>query len=71
MSPSDRLSDLQAKLREYQENGARLGWLLNRGDRQVEIYRPGQPIEILKSPTELFGEQVLPGFVLNLAEIWN
>jgi len=71
MSPSDQLSTVQAKMREYRDNGARLGWLLNRGDRQVEIYRPNQPVEVLQSPTELSGEDVLPGFVLQLAAIWN
>ncbi len=70
MSPSDSLKATQAKMQEYQENGARLGWLINRKDRQVEVYRIGQPVEILKSPTTLSGEDVLPDFVLDLASIW-
>ena len=70
MSPSDSLKTTQAKMQEYQENGARLGWLINRKDRQVEVYRIGQPVEILKSPTTLSGEDVLPDFVLDLASIW-
>ena len=70
MSPSDSLSLTQTKMQEYQDNGARLGWLINRRDRQVEIYRIGQPVEILKSPDFLSGEEVLPEFVLDLALIW-
>ena len=70
MSPSDSLKTTQAKMQEYQENGAILGWLINRKDRQVEVYRIGQPVEILKSPTTLSGEDVLPDFVLDLASIW-
>ena len=70
MSPSDSLKTTQAKMQEYQENGARLGWLINRKDRQVEVYRIGQPVEILQSPTTLSGEDVLPDFVLDLAAIW-
>ncbi|MBD2148620.1 Uma2 family endonuclease [Pseudanabaena sp. FACHB-1277] len=70
MSPSDSLSLTQAKMQEYQDNGARLGWLINRRDRQVEIYRIGQPVEILQSPDFLSGEEVLPEFVLDLALIW-
>ncbi len=70
MSPSDSLKATQAKMQEYQENGARLGWLINRKDRQVEVYRIGQPVEVLKSPTTLSGEDVLPDFVLDLALIW-
>jgi len=69
MSPSDSLSLTQAKMREYQENGARLGWLINRRDRQVEIYRIGQPLEILEFPSVLSGEDVLPEFVLDLRSI--
>ena len=70
MSPSDSLKTTQSKMQEYQENGARLGWLINRKDRQVEVYRIGQPVEILQSPTTLSGEDVLPDFVLDLASIW-
>ncbi|MEC4990764.1 MAG: Uma2 family endonuclease [Oscillatoria sp. PMC 1068.18] len=69
-SPTDSLKSLQEKMIEYQENGTRLGWLINRQNRQVEIYRPGQDVEILESPTSLSGEDVLPSFVLNLAPIW-
>jgi len=70
MSQSDSLSVTQAKMQEYQDNGARLGWLINRKDRQVEIYRIGQSVEILQSPIALSGETVLPEFVLELASIW-
>ncbi|MBE9077971.1 Uma2 family endonuclease [Romeria aff. gracilis LEGE 07310] len=55
---------------EYQENGARLGWLINRQDRQVEIYRQQQSVEVLENPNILLGETVLPSFVLNLDSIW-
>jgi Uma2 family endonuclease len=52
------------------DNGTRLGWLINRKNRQVEIYRQGREKEILENPTTLSGEDVLPGFVLNLSLIW-
>lgn len=52
------------------ENGARLGWLINRGQQQVEIYRFNREVEILQSPKTLSREDILPGFVLDLAEIW-
>lgn len=70
-SKSDRLETLQDKMREYQQNGVRLGWLINPQDREVEIYRIGRDeVEILKSPTEISGEDVLPDFVLDLTTIW-
>jgi Uma2 family endonuclease len=70
MSPSDRLEEAQAKLQEYIENGVRLGWLFNRRDKQVEIYRPGNPKEILAAPAQLSGEGILPGFTLALDTFW-
>jgi Uma2 family endonuclease len=68
-SASDDLGTLQAKMLEYIENGVRLGWLINPQDRQVEIYRLGQSVEVLQEPQSLSGEDVLPGFVLHLNRI--
>ena len=68
-SPSDSLKTLQEKMQEYIENGVRLGWLINPVDKSVEIYRQNQEVQVLESPTTLSGEDVLPGFILNLKEI--
>jgi Uma2 family endonuclease len=65
-SPTDRIKDLQDKMQEYLDNGLRLGWLINPQQRQVEIYRPAQPVDIINQPTLLSGENVLPGFELSL-----
>jgi Uma2 family endonuclease len=70
-SSSDRLAPLQTKMREYIDNGALLGWLIDPQQRRVEIYRPELPIEVLDNPSQLSGEAVLPGFVLNLRRLWN
>jgi Uma2 family endonuclease len=70
MSRSDSTEKTRAKMREYIDNGARLGWLINRQQQQVEIYHPNGEVEILQCPQILSGEDVLPGFVLDLAEIW-
>lgn len=67
---SDTLKPLQEKMREYIDNGTRLGWLINRQNQTVEIYRQGQEVEILQSSITLSGEDVLPGFVLDLQPIW-
>lgn len=71
MSPTDSLKKTQEKMQEYLDSGVKLGWLINRKTRRVEIYRLGQPVEILESPTQLSGEDILPGFVLNLETVWN
>jgi Uma2 family endonuclease len=68
-SASDRLKPLQEKMKEYQDNGVRLGWLLNPKDQTVEIYRTGRENQVLQLPPSLSGEDVLPGFVLDLKGI--
>jgi Uma2 family endonuclease len=69
-SPSDRLEDVHDKMREYLDNGARLGWLLDPVPRHVYIYRPDAPVERLENPETISGDPVLPGFVLDLREVW-
>ncbi|WP_107666282.1 Uma2 family endonuclease [Cyanothece sp. BG0011] len=69
-SPSDSLKTLQNKMKEYLENGTKLGWLINPKAKQVEVYRQGKQVEILDNPTTLSGEDVLPYFVLDLEKIW-
>ena len=73
-SPSDleaqRYADLQAKMREYIDNGTRLGWLIEPQAKRAEIYRPGLQYTILEAPETLSGEDVLPGFELDLSAIW-
>ncbi|WP_448267951.1 Uma2 family endonuclease [Nostoc sp. DSM 114159] len=70
LSPNDSLKKTQNKMQEYIENGCRLGWLINRKKQEVEIYRPGQDVDVLKLPQILDGEGTLPGFVLNMQRIW-
>ncbi len=69
VSPTDRLSDCREKMVEYLAQGVRLGWLLDPKSGLVEIYRPGRPVESLERPATLSGEDVLPGFVLELKGI--
>ncbi|MFM7423948.1 MAG: Uma2 family endonuclease [Elainella sp.] len=69
-SASDTLTSLQAKMQEYQENGVRLGWLIDRQQRRVHIYRPEREPEILENPETVSGDPELPGFRLRLARVW-
>ncbi|MGL5083783.1 MAG: Uma2 family endonuclease [Microcoleaceae cyanobacterium] len=71
MSPSDDLREVRDKMREYMDNGVQLGWLINRKESSVEIYRSYQPIQTLKMPTKLSGEEVLPGFELEVFKAPN
>jgi Uma2 family endonuclease len=70
-SKRDRLSTLQEKMQEYLANGARLGWLVDPRRRKVEIYRTGREVEVLDDPKTVSGDPELPGFVLDLASIWD
>ncbi len=69
-SSSDTLSRLQAKMQEYIDNGVLLGWLIDRQNRTVYIYRPNQEPQVLENPPQVSGEPELPGFCLPMAKIW-
>jgi len=69
-SKSDNLRKLQNKMREYIENGARLGWLIDPKERRVHIYRGDKTTQVLENPKTVSGENVLVGFELDLTEIW-
>lgn len=69
-SKSDRLPILKKKMKEYIENGVRLGWLIDPLEKKVHIYRGDGQIEILENPVRVSGEKVLPGFKLDLSDIF-
>lgn len=69
-SPSDSLKTLKEKMQEYINNGASLGWLIDRQNHQFYIYRPNVDVECLDNPVTVSGDSVLPGFNLDLAKIW-
>ncbi len=68
-SRTDSLKALQTKMQEYLASDLHLGWLLDPQNQRVEIYRLGRDVEIQYSPGSLSGEDVLPGFVLELQGI--
>ncbi|HQU85801.1 MAG TPA: Uma2 family endonuclease [Pyrinomonadaceae bacterium] len=70
-SETDNLNKLKEKMKEYIENGASLGWLIDAAKRKVYVYRPNAEVETLENPTEISGEPLLKGFTLNLKEIWE
>src|SRR5437870_5057110 len=75
MSPSDRrpvrFRMAQAKMAEYIENGAQLGWLIDPFEKKVYVYRPRKRVQCLESPASLYGDPILPGFVFPISEIWQ
>ena len=69
-SPTDGLPALRGKMHEYIANGTRLGWLIDPRERQVHVYRPESPVEVLHRPRRVSGDPLLPGFSLEMDEIW-
>jgi len=70
-SASDNLQPLKEKMQEYmQEPGIQLGLLIDRKNRRVYIYHPGEIEECLENPDTVSCESVLSGFVLDMRKIW-
>ncbi|MEB3216936.1 MAG: Uma2 family endonuclease [Nostocales cyanobacterium 94392] len=69
-SASDDMKPLREKMQEYMVNGAKLGWLIDRKNRKVEVYRQGCDVEVLDNPACLLGEDLLPEFLLDMSEVW-
>jgi Uma2 family endonuclease len=58
-------------MREYLENGAQLGWLIDTENRSVEIYRPGGLVETHTAIDSIAADGPVAGFVLNLTSVWD
>jgi Uma2 family endonuclease len=69
-SSSDSLPALLNKMEQYMENGATLGWLIDPDRRRVYVYTAGQEMVVLEDPAVVSGDPFLPGFELQMAEIW-
>ncbi len=69
-SPSDSLADLQEKMQEYIENGAKLGWLLDAEWKRAFVYRPDEVVQEVGNPMVLSAVPALADFALELREMW-
>jgi Uma2 family endonuclease len=70
-SLSDSLDTLKAKMQEYLDNGAQLGWLIDPVEKKIYIYRPEETVECLNNPEVISGDPLLPGFILNVSKLWS
>lgn len=72
LSPNNTIEEIDTKVAEYFENGARLVWVINAVQNYVLVYRSGQePERLLKSSDVLDGEEIIPGFTLPVAELFQ
>jgi Uma2 family endonuclease len=69
-SPSDRLPELQAKMRLWIANGAEVAWLVDPSRKAVEVYRPGREAEVVEGGSAVEGDGPIAGFVLELGRVW-
>ena len=70
LSASDRLPMAKAKMKDWIANGAALAWLIDPYKRQVVVYTPGKPEQIVAGGT-VVGSGPVEGFTLNLAKVWR
>ncbi len=70
-SPSDGLTELQAKMRLWVANGAEVAWLVDPARKTVEVYRPGREAEVLEGGSAVAGDGPVAGFTLELGRVWG
>jgi len=70
-SETDRLAELQEKMRMWVSNGAELAWLIDPSRKVVEIYRLGEEPEVLVEPSSVQGSGPVAGFELVMARVWG
>ena len=70
VSPSDRIADVLEKVQDYLAFGTRLVWVVDPEARKAMIFRRDSPPEVVGPDGELNGEDLVPGFVLRLADVW-
>ena len=69
-SRNQSVPQLRRKMEEWIEGGSQLGWLILPLQKQVEIYRSYREPEVLIDPTTLSGEDVMPGLVIAMSDVW-
>ena len=70
LSPSNTKAEMARKRAEYFASGVRLIWEFDPRDRTVAVYTTPEEAIILDESMTLDGGEVLPGFVLPLAELF-
>lgn len=71
VSPNDSYNEIEEKIREYFRAGAALVWVVSPRSRSVAVHRPGAPVTILQDHDTLTCEDILPGFSIRVADIFE
>ena len=71
ISPSDRMSEVEDKVRQYLASGVPLVWVFDPRRRGVTVHRPGRAPLVLGEGDAFDGEDVLPGFRLSVSDVFR
>jgi Uma2 family endonuclease len=71
LSPSDSLTELDAKMEQWIANGVRLAWRIDPFGGTVAVFAPGQPVAVLGRPEVVEGSGPVAGFKLKMARVWS
>lgn len=72
LSPGNTVEEIEEKLSEYFENGSRLVWVVSPTQHYILVYRSAkEPDRLLKMQDNLSGEEVIPGFELAIADLFQ
>ncbi len=70
LSEVNTVGEIHNKIVEYFENGSRLVWLIHPEEKYVLVYRQPEPTALKRPGDILEGEEVIPGFALDLSEFF-
>ena len=71
LSPNDTWTDIETKIAEYLAIGVHLVWVIDPDPQTITVYRPNGERTRLSLSDTLSGEDVLPGFSVPVAEIFE
>lgn len=70
ISVSDSHSDVQAKVFQWLDSGTSVVWEFQPGTRRVTVYEGRDSIRVLEVTDKLTCEQLLPGFEVDVADLF-
>ena len=70
LSEANTVGEIHDKIVEYFENGSRLVWVIHPEEKYVLVYRQPEPAALKRPGDILEGEEVIPGFALDLSEFF-
>jgi Uma2 family endonuclease len=71
ISPGDTWDEVEEKVAEHLSAGVRLIWIVTPKTQSVHAYRPRKEALRLSREDTLTGEDVLPGFEISVAELFE